>query len=940
VGFDSLFFGRADYQDIEHRRNHRTMEMIWRGSKSLGSSAQVFTGVLPNLYMPPDGFDFGIATTEAVIQDDPFLYDYNVEERVNTFVQLARKQAKEYRTNHIIWTMGEDFAYESAGTWFKQMDKLIHYVNKDGRVNAFYSTPTIYTKEKFMSNESWPLKTDDFFPYADHSDAYWTGYFTSRPALKGYVRKLSGFLQAAKQLEFFVGRNKGKPNTYSLEEAMAIVQHHDGVSGTSKQHVANDYAARLSHGFLEAENVMSSALICLMSGKSSNYCGDKIHSVQRAHAQPKNENVLEEVESEGISRHKIELEQCPLMNISYCPKSEAALDVGRSLAIVIYNPLAWKRNEIIKIPVTNSALEISDSNGNKVQVQIVPVDPATRRIRNFYTQDISVQAGPLFNLYFEASVPALGYTVYFLKAAKSGASTVGTLSMKPEHIDGEITVESTKIQIAFSNTTGSLKGIRNYYNKVSGAYVFRPNNSRCFHVEDSKKQVIQYVTKGDVMSEVYQQFSPWLSQVIRLYKNAEDVEINFLVGPIPIDDDLGKEVVSRFTTNVVSNKEFYTDSNGRDFLKRVRNYRADWNLSVHEVIAGNYYPLNLGIYLKDNETEFSVLVDRAIGGSSVFDGQLELMLHRRLLHDDNKGVTENLNETVCFNNNKTCEGLTVQGKMFLNVNPTEQASEWRRTKGQKEVLPVQIFFATTEDELSQIKEPQFSAVAKGYELPPNVAIITLQELDDQQTLLRLAHLYEARESGKFSKPARIDLHNLFPGRKIKKITELNLSGVKAKSQMTTLNWQVEGEMEKFRTAMWTGQIGRKKAHYIREFNLNGEHDKKAYLGTVIKGIAKILVAQLRTGSHHLRCETGRWTIPKEDWERRICLFCSKGVVETEWHFVMECSAYDDIRIQYKNNLKVDRLEELFEGTKLPATAGFIFKIHSRRADIEKSLKSD
>ncbi|KAH9307116.1 hypothetical protein KI387_043788 [Taxus chinensis] len=147
-------------------------------------------------------------------------------------------------------------------------------------------------------------------------------------------------------------------------------------------------------------------------------------------------------------------------------------------------------------------------------------------------------------------------------------------------------------------------------------------------------------------------------------------------------------------------------------------------------------------------------------------------------------------------------------------------------------------------------------------------------------------------------------------------------------------------IERFRTAMWTGQIGRKKAHYIREFNLTGEHDEKAYLGTVIKGKAKILVAQLRTGSHHLRCETGRWTIPKEDWERRICLFCSKGVVETEWHFVMECSAYDDIRIQYKNNLKVDRLEELFEGTKLPATTSFIFKIHSRRADIEKSLKSD
>lgn len=29
-----------------------------------------------------------------------------------------------------MWTMGEDFAYEYANTWFKQIDKLIHYVNQ------------------------------------------------------------------------------------------------------------------------------------------------------------------------------------------------------------------------------------------------------------------------------------------------------------------------------------------------------------------------------------------------------------------------------------------------------------------------------------------------------------------------------------------------------------------------------------------------------------------------------------------------------------------------------------------------------------------------------------------------------------------------------------------------------------------------------------------
>lgn len=36
--------------------------------------------------------------------------------------------------------------------------------------------------------------------------------------------------------------------------------------------------------------------------------------------------------------------------------------------------------------------------------------------------------------------------------------------------------------------------------------------------------------------------------------------------------------------------------------------------------------------MKDNSSELSILVDRSVGGSSIADGQLELMLHRFVLH--------------------------------------------------------------------------------------------------------------------------------------------------------------------------------------------------------------------------------------------------------------------------------------------------------------------
>lgn len=44
------------------------------------------------------------------------------------------------------------------------------------------------------------------------------------------------------------------------QSAQALVQHHDGVTGTSKQHVAEDYAQRLDTARVRVEADVSSAL--------------------------------------------------------------------------------------------------------------------------------------------------------------------------------------------------------------------------------------------------------------------------------------------------------------------------------------------------------------------------------------------------------------------------------------------------------------------------------------------------------------------------------------------------------------------------------------------------------------------------------------------------------------------------------------------------------
>ena len=57
------------------------------------------------------------------------------------------------------------------------------------------------------------------------------------------------------------------------------------------------------------------------------------------------------------------------------------------------------------------------------------------------------------------------------------------------------------------------------------------------------------------------------------------------------------------------------------------------------------------------------------------------------------------------------------------------------------------------------------------------------------------------------------------------------------------------------------------------------------------------ICKLRVSSHRLEIETGRWTKPnKIPLENRLCMICN--VLEDEFHFVLECSLYKDLRKTY------------------------------------------
>ena len=101
------------------------------------------------------------------------------------------------------------------------------------KYNIFYSTPEEYTLSKHKEvNITWSSKTDDFFPYADCENCYWTGFFSSRTNFKYLERISSSFLQLLKQIVIRKPYNQSYIDVIvTLSEAIGIANHHDAITG-------------------------------------------------------------------------------------------------------------------------------------------------------------------------------------------------------------------------------------------------------------------------------------------------------------------------------------------------------------------------------------------------------------------------------------------------------------------------------------------------------------------------------------------------------------------------------------------------------------------------------------------------------------------------------------------------------------------------------------
>ncbi|KPJ14056.1 Lysosomal alpha-mannosidase [Papilio machaon] len=906
MGYDGLFLGRIDYQDKRNRLMEKKMEMVWRGDDSLGKSSDIFTGVLYNTYSPPPGFCFDVLCNDEPIIDDPSSPMYNVDQKVDKFLETCqnmslgyktknllvtmgedfhyqdaimwfrnldkliqwnvtggeprrrlflpitdfldyvKEASKRYRTKNVLITMGGDFTYQDASMWYNNLDKLIKHTNlksaKEGLgIKAFYSTPDCYLKAVknaypslptkqddffpyasdptaywtgyftsrpttkyferesnaflqnsrikyfflFTSSPSLPTKQDDFFPYASDPTAYWTGYFTSRPTTKYFERESNAFLQMVKNLQVML--NLPKHNQFVIDElksAMGVMQHHDAITGTEKQHVAHDY-----------ERILNNAIEDVMIVPNQAY--NKV------------------LKAKGYEGPQLEYKRCHL-NESSCSISEQK----KAFIVTVFNPLAWSVLEPIRIPVVDGSYTIKGPNATEIKHQILDIPES---VKNIPTR----KSLATHELIFITKLEPLSFQTYHIIKNEKIKRNIKTRNNERKNDfytnlnDYWVNIKTPVMKLRLNNNLDIITLIENtssfnlaiklYYwsacfgdntntsERSSGAYIFRPNITKPIKLSPINSEI----KKGSIVSEVRTIYAGNVSTITRLYKDLDYFEVDFTVGPIPIDDNIGKEYIIRYETDLNNNGVFYTDSNGRQMLKRKLNHRPQWNLTLAEPIAGNYYPITNKIYIEDDYNRLSVLTDRSHGGTSLNNGDIEIMLHRRLLHDDAFGVGEALNEIL---NDK---GLVVRGTQRILTKKSDLIE--RKRVLEFHYKPI-ILIADAEG-LNLSNDHRFVGL---YSVPNGVHLLSIEPWSETSLLLRIENYLDKS----INSTVEVNLNELFNFIKINSFKETTLAANQWMDEYKKLNWTTDSETfnyESYESILDEGFKVKIKAKQIRTF---------------------------------------------------------------------------------------------------------------------------
>ncbi|XP_029431658.1 alpha-mannosidase 2x isoform X2 [Rhinatrema bivittatum] len=690
----SMLIQRVHYSIKKHFAATQNLEFMWRQTWDSDSSTDIFCHMMPfySYDVPhtcgPDPkiccqFDFRRLPGGRI--NCPWkvppraITDANVAERANLLLDQYRKKSKLYRSNVLLVPLGDDFRYDKLQEWdaqFLNYQKLFDYMNShpELHVKAQFGTLSDYFDSLYkklgitpgVKPPDFPVLSGDFFSYADREDHYWTGYYTSRPFYKSLDRVLESHLRGAEILYSLAlnhARRAGMDNKYPLSDYalltdarrnLGLFQHHDAITGTAKEAVVVDYGVRLLHSLLNLKHVTINAAHYLVLEDKETYHYDQ-------------------------SLPFLSMDDTRLNQDSLPEKTVIKLD-SFPRYVVVYNPVEQKRLCVVSLLVNTAWVRVLTEEGQPLAVQLSGV-----------WQSATDMTASVYQVSFIAHLPALGLSVFQLLKSFDSHTTLKSnvqiylhgrdLAVKKydtfpvkifESSTDDFYLENQYMQVWFSGVTGLMKSVKRageeqeqkvnmefliYGTRTSkdksGAYLFLPDGVA--KVYAPKDAPVVRVTKGPFFSEVACYYQH-VQQVMRLYNlpGTEGLSLD-ISSVVDIRDHVNKEIAMRLTTDIESGDTFFTDLNG--FQIQPRRYLKKLPLQA------NFYPMPVMAYIQDEKRRLTLHTAQALGVSSLSSGQLEVILDRRLMQDDNRGLGQGLKD-----NKRACSKFRILLEQRTTVN--------------------------------------------------------------------------------------------------------------------------------------------------------------------------------------------------------------------------------------------------------------------------------
>lgn len=651
--------------------------------------------------------------------------DKLVKDKADQLIAEYERSASLYSHNVFLAIVGGDFRYDMPSEFDMQhtYKKLIDFVNANGKrynnAKLQFGTPKDYfrivrerTKNKF------PTLSGDLFPYVDvFTDGvpgFWTGYYTTRPFIKLMIRDLENHLRNSEILFTLAFNRAGRRSMdfgasyHQLTKArknLAILQHHDAITGTSRAKVMENYRNRMFESIKDLIAIQQFSLEKILSEKFER------NSIVSTWNYTKSEIIPSRITSQFTS-------------------SKSAFHY------ILFNSLGHERIEIATVRVSKANVRVSDADGNKVSHQV-------NYLFKHDDDGTIIKLDNEFEVIFIARLPALSivtYTVTYIEEMKQENIATFEVMDVANVNDGEIFIQNHLMRLAINGSTGFMKSITtggdnlqvipveinfSAYNTAkgkSGAYLFKTDaggTERDIFVNDTISHLI--IIKGNLASYVTVIYGSLLQHTIRVLNTQTHLDnAIFIENHLSVEKrHSNAEIFMRIKTSIDNGNdpEFHTDLNGFQWLKRKRVARVG--------VEGNFYPITSTIFIQDKNLRATLVTNHAQGATSSNTGEMEVMLDKRTPIDDKRGMEEGVNDNLPTIQHFWLSLETLNGD---KLNPKQYTVPSYHVHHLTAILnyPVSIFLIKTNDDLPIYS--QLSLLKKP--LPCDLNLFNLRTLND------------------------------------------------------------------------------------------------------------------------------------------------------------------------------------------------------------------